>query len=173
MDSKGPDQIARKRSLIRIFAVRLQKKYGYCKIYLRIEMVLDTCRLCSLINLIDCVAYYFGVIFYFIRGYWANPGYSENWTSLKPALGGVCSLANYSVAYEETRSNRVSDFRGRCVPCFQKQSLSTYFSLRIRPENTFSQGAARISSLKPIITGKKKKKKKKKKEKKKKTEQQQ
>ena len=31
--------------------------------------------------------------------------------SLKPALGSVCSLANYSVAYEETQSNRVSDFR--------------------------------------------------------------
>ena len=25
--------------------------------------------------------------------------------------GGVCSLANYNVAYEETQSNRVSDFR--------------------------------------------------------------
>ena len=30
---------------------------------------------------------------------------------IKPALGGVCSLANYSVAYEETQSNRVFDFR--------------------------------------------------------------
>ena len=29
--------------------------------------------------------------------------------------GCVCSLANYSVAYEETQSNRVSDFRDFCV----------------------------------------------------------
>ena len=28
-----------------------------------------------------------------------------------PSLRGVCSLANYSVAFEETQSNRVSDFR--------------------------------------------------------------
>ena len=28
----------------------------------------------------------------------------------KPAQGGVCNLANYSVVYEETQSNRVSDF---------------------------------------------------------------
>ena len=30
---------------------------------------------------------------------------------IKSALGGVWSLANYSVTYEETQSNRVSDFR--------------------------------------------------------------
>ena len=30
--------------------------------------------------------------------------------SLKPALGDVWSLANYSVAYEETQSNQVSYF---------------------------------------------------------------
>ena len=40
----------------------------------------------------------------------SHPGYFENRIPLKPALGGVCSLANYSVAYEETQSNRVSDF---------------------------------------------------------------
>ena len=32
-------------------------------------------------------------------------GYFENRIPLKPVLGGVCSLANYSVAYEETQSN--------------------------------------------------------------------
>ena len=35
----------------------------------------------------------------------------ENRIPLKLALGCVCSFANYSVAYEETQSNRVSDFR--------------------------------------------------------------
>ena len=44
----------------------------------------------------------------------AHPGYFDNRIPLKPALGGVCSLANYSVAYEETQSNRVSDFRDLC-----------------------------------------------------------
>ena len=41
--------------------------------------------------------------------------YFENRIPLKPALGGVCSLANYSVAYEETQSNRISNFRDFCV----------------------------------------------------------
>ena len=35
----------------------------------------------------------------------------ENRIPLKPALEGVCSLANNTVAYEETQSNRVSYFR--------------------------------------------------------------
>ena len=39
------------------------------------------------------------VIFYFL---WAHPGYLENQIPLKPALGGVSSLGNYSVAYQET-----------------------------------------------------------------------
>ena len=30
------------------------------------------------------------------------------------ALGGVCSLTNYSVAYEETQSNRVAIFHDMC-----------------------------------------------------------
>ena len=43
---------------------------------------------------------------------------------LKPALRGICSLANYSVAYGETQSNRVSDFRDfLCVLRFQRQSF--------------------------------------------------
>ena len=44
-----------------------------------------------------------------------DPGYFEKRTPLKPALGGVCSLANYSIAYEETQSNRVSDLRDFAV----------------------------------------------------------
>ena len=58
------------------------------------------------------------VIFYFLWDHWAHPGYLDNripFLSLKTALGGICSLANYSVAYEETQSNRVSDFRDFCV----------------------------------------------------------
>ena len=35
-------------------------------------------------------------------------------------------LANYSVAYEETQSNRVSDFRDFCVLRFQRQSFLTF-----------------------------------------------
>ena len=34
--------------------------------------------------------------------------------------GGVCSLANYNVAYEETQSNRVSDFRDFVCSLFPK-----------------------------------------------------
>ena len=47
------------------------------------------------------------VIFYFPWDHWAHPGYFENRIPLKPALGGVCGLANYSVVYEETQSNRL------------------------------------------------------------------
>ena len=43
--------------------------------------------------------------------------------STKPALGGVCSLTNYSVAYEETQSNRVSDFRGFVCSLLSKPIL--------------------------------------------------
>ena len=55
------------------------------------------------------------VKFYFLWDHWALTGYFENRIPVKPALGGVCSLANYSVAYEETQSNRVSDFSWFCV----------------------------------------------------------
>ena len=57
-----------------------------------------------------------------------NPGYSENRIHLKPALGGVCSLAHYSVAYEETQSNRGSDFRNSVCSLFQKAILFYLFS---------------------------------------------
>ena len=45
---------------------------------------------------------------------------NEQRMSLHPALGGVCSLANYSVAHEETQSNRVSDFRDFDCSLFAK-----------------------------------------------------
>ena len=47
---------------------------------------------------------------------------------LKPALGGICSLANYSVPYEETHSNRVSDFRDFVCSLFPNAILF-YFLL--------------------------------------------
>ena len=63
------------------------------------------------------------VIFYFLRDHWAHPSYFENRIPLKPALVGcVCSLANYSVAYEETQSNRVSDFRDFVCSFFSKSN---------------------------------------------------
>ena len=52
------------------------------------------------------------VIFYFLLDY---PGYFENRIPLKPALGDVCSLANYSVAYEETQSKTSLRFLRFCV----------------------------------------------------------
>ena len=67
------------------------------------------------------------VIFYFLWDHWAHPGYFENRTPLKPVLGGVCSLADCNVAYEETQSNRVSIFVILCVLCFQRQSFFTLF----------------------------------------------
>ena len=65
------------------------------------------------------------IIFHFL---W-NPGYLKNRIPLQPALGGVCSLANYSVAYEETQSNRVSDFRAFVGSLFQKATLLTFILL--------------------------------------------
>ena len=67
------------------------------------------------------------VIFYFLWEHWAHPGYFENRILLKPALGGVCSLANYSVADEETQSNRVSDFRDFVCSLFPKATLFDLF----------------------------------------------
>ena len=46
---------------------------------------------------------------------------------LKPALGDVCSLANYSVAYEDTQSNRVSDFRDFVCSLFPKAILFDFY----------------------------------------------
>ena len=52
-----------------------------------------------------------------------HPGYFDNRIPLKPKLWGVCSLANYSVAYEATQSNRVSDFRDFVCSLFPKAIL--------------------------------------------------
>ena len=41
--------------------------------------------------------------------------------------GCVCSVANYSVAYEETQSNRVSDFRDFVCSLFPKAIRSDVF----------------------------------------------
>ena len=41
----------------------------------------------------------------------------------KGGVGCVCSLANYSVAYEESQSNRVSDFRDFVCSLFPKAIL--------------------------------------------------
>ena len=43
------------------------------------------------------------------------------------AGGGVCSLANYSVAYGETQSNRVSDFRDFVCSLFPKAKWQSFF----------------------------------------------
>ena len=46
---------------------------------------------------------------------------------LKLALGGVCSLANYSGAYEESQSNRVSDFSDFVCSLFPKAILFDFY----------------------------------------------
>ena len=66
------------------------------------------------------------VIFCFLWDHWAHHGYFENRIPLKPVLGSVCSLANYSVAYEETQSNRVSDFRDFVYSLFPKAILLNF-----------------------------------------------
>ena len=55
----------------------------------------------------------------------------ENRIPLKPALGDVCSLANYSVAYEETQSNRVSDFRDFVCSLFPKAILFDFYFIQL------------------------------------------
>ena len=54
--------------------------------------------------------------------------YFENRIPLKPALGSVCSLANYSVAYKEVQSNRVSDSRDLTCSLFPKEILFDFYS---------------------------------------------
>ena len=41
--------------------------------------------------------------------------------------GCVCSLANYSVAYEETHSNRISDFRDFVSSLLPKAILFNFY----------------------------------------------
>ena len=48
--------------------------------------------------------------------------------------GGVCSLANYNVAYEETQSNRFSDFRDFVCSLFPKAIFFFYFYIRFQTE---------------------------------------
>ena len=71
------------------------------------------------------------VIFYFLWDHWAHPGCFENRIPLKPALGGICSLANYSVTYEESQSNRVSDFRDFVYCLFPKAILFDFYFTNI------------------------------------------
>ena len=64
--------------------------------------------------------------FYFFWDHWAHPGYFENRMPFKPALGGVCSLAKYSVANEESQLNRVFDFPDFMCSLFPK-AIPFYF----------------------------------------------
>ena len=68
------------------------------------------------------------VIFYFLWDYRAHPGYSENRIPFKPVLGGICSLANYNVAYEKTQSHQISDFRDFVCSLFPKAILFDFYS---------------------------------------------
>ena len=63
---------------------------------------------------------------------------------------GVCSLANYSVAYKETQSNRVSDFRYLCVLCFQRQLYYMFhliYHVHVHLNPFMSSGLFYINSL--------------------------
>ena len=77
-------------------------------------------------------SYLFFIIFSFLWDRWAHPSYFENRTPLKPVQGGgegggVCSLANYSVAYEEFQSNRVSDFPDFVCSLFPRAILFYFY----------------------------------------------
>ena len=67
------------------------------------------------------------VIFYFLWDQTAHPSYFENPIPLKPVLGGVWSLANYSVAYEPTQTNPVSDFSNFMCSLFPKAILFDFY----------------------------------------------
>ena len=56
------------------------------------------------------------------KRYLKNSGYNV-WILSSTQIETVCSLANYSVAYEETQSNRVSDFRDSVCSLFPKAIL--------------------------------------------------
>ena len=72
------------------------------------------CPMKILIRLRQCMAdlclIIVQVILYFLWDNWVHPGYFENRIPLKSSLGGVCSLANYSVAYLIKPSLRFSWF---------------------------------------------------------------
>ena len=63
----------------------------------------------------------------FLLDHWTHTDYFENRIQLKKALGCVCSLANNSVAYEETQWNRVSDFRDFVCSLFPKAILFYFY----------------------------------------------
>ena len=48
-----------------------------------------------------------------------------------PGGGGVCSLANNTVAYEETQSNRVTDFRNFVYSLFPTVILLDFIILKL------------------------------------------
>ena len=65
------------------------------------------------------------------------PGYFENRIVRKPALGGVCSLTNYGVTYENTKSSRASDYRDFVCSLFPKAVLFDFYF-----KNLLSQGTS-------------------------------
>ena len=68
------------------------------------------------------------VLFYFLCDHWTHPGYFENGIPLKPALGGVCSLA--TIVLHIKRLNRTeSPISILCVLCFQMQSILPFILL--------------------------------------------
>ena len=58
-------------------------------------------------------------------------------------MGGVCSLANYSVAYEETQSNRISDFRDFVCSLFPKAIMFDFY-LALKMNNTRTKLSEKI-----------------------------
>ena len=80
----------------------------------------------------------------FPLGSLAYPGYFENRMPLKPALvgwgGRVCSLSNYSVAYEETQSNQVSDFRDFVCSLIPKAILFDFYFIELPTSRTNFHG---------------------------------
>ena len=66
----------------------------------------------------------------YLDDHWTYPGYFETQILIKPVLGGVCSLANYSVAYEEISQTKSPIFEILFGLCFQRQYfILTFFSL--------------------------------------------
>ena len=59
----------------------------------------------------------------------------------------LCSLANYSVAYEETQSNRVSDFRDFVCSLFPKAILFNFYITIDRSKAAFLLQFLFLSSI--------------------------
>ena len=60
--------------------------------------------------------------------------------------GGVCSLANYSVAHEETQSNRVSDFRDFVCSLFPKAILFGFYFVLLRLKQCLKHFTLRLAN---------------------------